>query len=121
VHAVDTWKNDAMPNEPIEDTWQRWLENTERFRPLITAHRGEAHQVRDEVPAIDLLFLDGDHSYEATLANLVDYGPKLLPGGIMALHDFDFEPVRAAFGDYFKTQQPANLGLTGTLQIVRVP
>jgi predicted O-methyltransferase YrrM len=36
---------------------------------------------------IDLLFLDGDHSYEAVRRDFLDWAPKIRPGGILCLHD----------------------------------
>lgn len=121
VHAIDTWTNDAMPGEPVEDTWARFADNTERFRLWITAHRGVARQMKDRVPQVDLLFLDGDHSYEGTLADLTDYAPKLKPGGILAMHDFTYDTVRAATSDYFRSRPKEDLGITASLQAFRLP
>lgn len=117
VHAVDTWNNDAMPDEPVEDTWQRFLHNTAPFRPLITAHRGEAARLKDAVPAVDLLFVDGDHSYDGTLSHLADYVPKIVSGGILAMHDYQLDPVRNACRDYLQNRQIEDRGLTNTLQV----
>jgi predicted O-methyltransferase YrrM len=119
VHAVDTWANDAMPDERIEDTWVRFLENTERFRSWITTHRGPARVVKDRVPPFDMLFVDGDHSYEATLEYLNDYVPKLKPGGIVAMHDFELDSVQRAMGDYFKDRPIEDLGMAHSLKSFR--
>ncbi len=40
---------------------------------------------------IDLLFIDGDHSYEAVLADLNNWTPFVKPGGIVVLHDVAVE------------------------------
>jgi len=120
VHAVDTWQNDAMPGSPPEDTWQGFSDNTERFRGWITAHRGLGGQVKDRVPSLDLLFLDGDHSYEGTLADLVDFAPKLKPGGILVMHDFNYDSVQRAARDYFQDRSLQDLGRTDSLQAFRV-
>jgi predicted O-methyltransferase YrrM len=45
---------------------------------------------RDELPEIgsfDLLFVDGDHSYEGCLADLEQLVPRLAPNGQIVLHD----------------------------------
>jgi predicted O-methyltransferase YrrM len=119
VHAVDTWLNDAMPGEREEDTWQQFLENTDRFRNWITPHRGLARAVKDRVPPFDMLFIDGDHSYEGTLADLQDFAPKLKPGAVVAMHDFDYDSVQAAMRDYFKDREIEDLGLTQRLKAFR--
>jgi predicted O-methyltransferase YrrM len=41
---------------------------------------------------IDLLFIDGDHSFDGVKADLVSYGPKVAPGGLVALHDICLFP-----------------------------
>jgi predicted O-methyltransferase YrrM len=121
VHAVDTWQNDAMPGSLPEDTWQRFCENTMRFRDWITTHRGPAGQMKDRVPALDLLFLDGDHSYDGTRADLVNYAPKLKPGGVLVLHDFNYDTVQRAVRDYFQERPLQNAGRTDSLQAFRLP
>jgi hypothetical protein len=37
--------------------------------------------------AVDVLFVDGDHSYEGVRADLLGYAPKVAADGIVALHD----------------------------------
>ena len=36
---------------------------------------------------LDLLFVDGDHTYEGVKQDFADYAPLVRPGGIVALHD----------------------------------
>jgi predicted O-methyltransferase YrrM len=36
---------------------------------------------------LDLLFIDGDHSYEGVKADFVNFGPLVRPGGLIVLHD----------------------------------
>jgi predicted O-methyltransferase YrrM len=40
-----------------------------------------------EIREIDLLFVDGDHSYDGCLADLRNWYPKLVAGGHVLLHD----------------------------------
>lgn len=120
VHAIDTWKNDGMPNEPVEDTWQRFQENIDRFRTWVTPHRGVAQELKDRVPPLDLLFVDGDHSYEETLANLRDFAPKLKQGAVLVMHDFHMESVQRAARDYFQGRQIEDLGQTHSLKSFKV-
>jgi predicted O-methyltransferase YrrM len=51
---------------------------------------GSSHDqgVIDSIPDnIELLFIDGDHSYDGCTADLNDYWNKVIPGGIMCVHD----------------------------------
>ena len=46
---------------------------------------------------IDLLLIDGDHSYEGVTSDLKAYLPKVKAGGILFLHDWAWaEGVRSA-------------------------
>jgi predicted O-methyltransferase YrrM len=50
--------------------------------------------------SIDLLFIDGDHSYEGCLADLSHWYPKVKPDGVILGHDYDWDTVRAAAQDF---------------------
>lgn len=60
-------------------------------------------QVVDLVPAgIELLFIDGDHSYEGVSMDYQVYSPLVIPGGIIALHDiFPHSQIRECEVDRF--------------------
>jgi len=46
------------------------------------------HTALDQIPPdISLIFIDGDHTYPGALADLTNFWDKLLPGGIIVLHD----------------------------------
>jgi cephalosporin hydroxylase len=64
----------------------------------------ETKEVRDSLIStlngrkIDLLFIDGDHSYEGMLRDFYSYGPLVRTGGIIAVHDIYYlEPVAKAW------------------------
>lgn len=40
---------------------------------------------------IELLFIDGDHSYEGCLGDLVAWTPHVSPGGLIIIHDYKKE------------------------------
>src|SRR3990170_64113 len=41
---------------------------------------------------IGLLFIDADHTYEAVKADFEAWAPKVVPGGVIALHDYAGKP-----------------------------
>ena len=93
VLCIDTWTNDAM-SEGNRETFSEFLANTRRFKSRIRPVRGWSHDkaVIDEVSAapdgIDLLFVDGDHSYEGVLKDWEHYSPLLASGAVVAMHDY---------------------------------
>jgi predicted O-methyltransferase YrrM len=67
---------------------------------------------QDDTP-FDFIFVDGDHSYEATLADCEAYYPLLKKGGIFCGHDYSaLESVHRAVDDFReknKITAPINL------------
>ena len=116
VHAIDTWRNDAMPDGPGEDTFDRFMNNTRLFQHVITTHRGFAAEMKHRVGPVDLLFVDGDHSYEGAKADLTNYGPKIKPGGLLVVHDYGYEGVSRAISEVF---EPGSLASVGEVHTVR--
>jgi len=41
---------------------------------------------------IHLLFIDGDHDYKAVVGDIAGWAPKVVPGGIVAFHDYAPSP-----------------------------
>lgn len=47
---------------------------------------------------VDVLFLDGDHTYEGVTQDLAAYLPLVRPGGLAALHDICHHPGKPQVG-----------------------
>lgn len=64
----------------------------------------QASAIKAQLPAeLDGLFIDGDHSYEAVVADLHNFGPLVKDGGVIMLHDVvsEYDPgVRKAMDEY---------------------
>jgi predicted O-methyltransferase YrrM len=88
VHSVDTWENQGM-SEGFRDTWSEFNENTKSYTSCIVSHRGKSIQIAQTFTGqIDLLFLDGDHSYEGCRLDVENWLPHLKPGGLIIMHDY---------------------------------
>lgn len=90
VYCIDTWSNEAM-SEGARDTMQEFLANTRDFLQRIVPMRGWSSDVVAALSrqrlAIDLLFIDGDHSYESCLADWHGYSALLSQNSIVVMHD----------------------------------
>lgn len=64
-------------------------EAADSLAPLgVRAIKGDFNDVAHIVPdGLEFLYLDADHSYDATLAAFWAYEPKVKAGGYIALHD----------------------------------
>jgi predicted O-methyltransferase YrrM len=102
------WSGDvAMPEVPVE-----WFKN-----PHWTFLPGNDIDLRFKMPQeIDVLFIDTNHDYRHTLAELRTYVPRLAKGGVALLHDTQWDegdaylatptgPVAQAL-DYFCQEAP---------------
>jgi predicted O-methyltransferase YrrM len=63
--------------------------------------RGDSHseevaaRVSQITQSLDVLFIDGDHTYEGVRHDFVSYSPLVRPGGIVAFHDIAEHPEKA--------------------------
>ena len=61
----------------------------------------------DQIKAFDLLFIDGDHSYEGCTNDLENWYPDLAPGGHVILHDsYHTSPVMDSCIDFVARHRP---------------
>lgn len=91
IICIDTWNNDAM-SEGNRDTWDEFKKNTASFSESVFPVRGLStdvvEQVRKIAPCLDLLFIDGDHSYEGVKADWEAYKDFLKPSSLVVFHDY---------------------------------
>ncbi len=101
VHAVDTWTNIGMSEGP-RDTYEEFLTNTGQLRDIIVPLRGRSTEMALQVQApIDLLFVDGDHSYNAVAKDLGTWLPKVRKNGVVVFHDYGWaEGIQRAVREF---------------------
>jgi predicted O-methyltransferase YrrM len=99
--AVDTWQGDPHVGSYDDRVYQAVQSVTLREFPMIgQLIRSDFDQALDEFQdgSIDLLHIDGYHTYEAVLHDYTTWYPKLAEHGIVLFHDI---AVRLAdFGVY---------------------
>ncbi len=61
---------------------------TPRAEPVVSDSVAAAQKLEAKRGAIDFVFIDGDHSYEACKADIAAWSPFLKRGGVIAFHDF---------------------------------
>lgn len=88
VYAVDLW--DLEPLHP-PGIWEEFRGQIQEagLDGCITPIKGESSQVASDWNApIGLLFIDGDHDSESVRTDLGAWGPLLVQGGVIAVHDY---------------------------------
>lgn len=109
VHSVDCWtlgSDELMSMSILEEVFHANMKFME-FGDRVVVHRGfsveEAKIAAEQgTNQIDLLFIDGDHSYEGALNDLKAWVPLVKENGLICLHDYDrTETVVKAIKDFF--------------------
>lgn len=89
-YAVDTWEGEEHTGKYDETTWELVSDvnrlNYPGFSYLLRMYFKEAldHFADD---SIDLLHIDGLHTYDAVAEDFATWYPKVKPGGIILFHD----------------------------------
>ena len=121
--CVDTWQNDAMP-DGRKDTMAIFQKNIYPLRHLITPLRKNSQDLTaaDLQSHFDLIFIDGDHSYEAVRQDFELLQSWLAPGGLIAFHDFaheHHEGVTRLLGEALASGDWILVGLVDTLAWIK--
>ena len=101
LYCIDTWQNETVP-EGLRDTYREFSENTRTVAHIVVPLRKRSDQlVSDDLPdKLNLVFLDGDHSYGAVHHELSFLAPRIVLGGVVAFHDaIAFEGVAKVVGE----------------------
>jgi cephalosporin hydroxylase len=105
LNCVDSWKfPDPIEGAAIREaftrhTWPIRAAMGDQFRVWPIDSLGAAECFGDE--SVDVVFVDGDHNYEAVLADISTWWPKLKVGGFMAGDDFMMSDVCRAVCEQF--------------------
>ncbi|MCB9039366.1 MAG: class I SAM-dependent methyltransferase [Lewinellaceae bacterium] len=88
LHLVDSWNSERYPvslRTQLENAFQEEIK-----RSRVEIHTGGSLEVGETLPDsyFDWVYIDTDHSYQTTLAELELYKKKVKKGGFIAGHDF---------------------------------
>lgn len=89
-YAVDSWDGDRHTGPYDEDVYEAVSRHAASFYPhLATLKRMRFSEAVDHFDdeSIDLLHIDGCHTYEAVSEDFRTWYPKVRPGGIILMHD----------------------------------
>jgi GT2 family glycosyltransferase len=103
--VVDTWE--GSPDEPdhLADPdvqngrlYDVFLANTAPVRQYVRPIRSTSVEAASSYPdaSLDVVFIDGDHTTDAVVADLQAWWPKVKPGGVLLGHDRDWPSVQLA-------------------------
>ena len=88
--AVDTWHGDAHTGAYSDEVFHEVnAHNAERYSGFSRLLRMNFDQAAESFgdESIDLLHIDGEHTYEAVGRDFRRWWPKVKPGGVVIMHD----------------------------------
>lgn len=104
LYCIDPFNGDAGASDRViysralttmnKSLKEAFLDNMRRHGVLDVVQPLEGYSfefVKDFKQQIDLLFIDGNHEYDAVLQDYEQWSPLLRPGGIIAFHDVVME------------------------------
>ena len=104
IAGLNTKSPNLLPDNTVE---QLFLKNIEPVKHILNAQKldsvSAAHNYENN--SLDFIFIDANHAYDAVLADIKAWYPKLKSGGHIAGHDYwNDEGVRNAVKYYFNSQ-----------------
>ena len=96
---------------------------TPRAEPVVSDSLAAAATLVAQRGSIDLVFIDGDHSYAACQADIAAWAPFVKRGGVMAFHDFGSRAegvTRAIFEEIRAGRFAEIIGVAGTIIAFRM-
>lgn len=104
VDCVDVWTEESCGSQL--GVYEKFIENTKPVSHIINVVRQlsvEASKLYED-DSLDFVFIDGDHKYDAVVADIEAWLPKIKAGGIIAGHDYGWctdvrKAVHHCFGE----------------------
>lgn len=122
LHVIDTFTAIGVPGAEGDNTFQSFSDNVRPYSGVIQVHQGfSSDVVRTWKLPIDMLWIDGDHSYEACSRDIQGWLPFVKRGGLVAFHDYA-NPcgVAEAVNRHMKPlEMPSSAGLNGSIYYAR--
>lgn len=125
AYAVDTWEGDAHTDSYDESIFREVQAHArEHYRGFAYLLRMYFHEALPQFAddSIELLHIDGLHTYEAVREDFESWYPKVRPGGVVLFHDVMarlpeygawryFEELQAEHGESFRFDHGFGLGV----------
>lgn len=115
LYAIDMWKNDFDPDDPICQfdfkVAEEMFDANIKFNNNVIKKKMSSFQFSKQIlnGSIDFIYIDAAHSYSESLEDFKLFYPKVRKGGIFAGHDYinnEFCGVKTAILDFMKNREP---------------
>jgi predicted O-methyltransferase YrrM len=85
---VDSWR---YPGKVTEKDYHTFLRNIACVKDRVTILKMLTQEAVPQLPEnfFDLIFIDADHSYKWVKSDIINFAPKVKPGGLLCGHDYN--------------------------------
>lgn len=91
------WGGEQGPEEVLAGTLAAIKDNG--LESVVSLYRKRSAEIADEVPDLDYLHIDGDHSAESARQDWELFGAKVRAGGLVVVDDIDWHGVQTILPD----------------------
>jgi hypothetical protein len=95
LHSIDPWEVYSQSKITTAAHQKNYAQAMARLQPFVDAGRCDVHKARSTDMAakfadgsLDFVFIDGDHSFDGCVLDLIQWVPKVRKGGMVAVHDY---------------------------------
>lgn len=91
--AIDRWDTMEYMPQLHNPPWIQFQFNladhltSGRVRAIRMDHKDVHAFALPELRQLDLVFIDGDHAYDAVCRDIIEWRPRIAPGGLLCGHD----------------------------------
>jgi len=111
LHMIDPWRHQTDAHLASDSNNPDQLEQDRRFAQVsadfarelesgqAVLSRAFSHEAAEAIEdgSLDMVYVDGDHSYDGVMRDLEAFASKLRPGGVIMGHDYTWH-ARVEFG-----------------------
>lgn len=107
--------------ERWDEVYQMACDNVKGFSQVHVMRTPSLEAAKQfDLCSLDLVFIDGDHSYEAVMADIAAWQPLVRPGGVLAGHDYGTFGVTQAVRECFPNGEFTTTHPRGSTWLVRI-
>jgi len=93
LHCVDPWINysDSRSDQSVQDdNYSRTISRLSNYEGRFVIYKEMSEKASEKFKAgsMDFVFIDGGHSFDNCVMDLIKWVPKIKKGGMVALHDY---------------------------------
>ncbi len=120
IYAIDPFVPESIYyKKPYFKTFLRNLKKHGLKGKVIPIQKYSTEAYNDCPVSIAALFIDGDHEYSGVKHDIIHYASRVVPGGLVAFHDYNKSGVKKAVKKHCGNEQFRFIALYDSLLVIQ--